>query len=77
MELELSDPWFDPTKRGLKTRLYNHFFFRRFDKTEPSFSVVVKKVHLFPSFRDALTELDIYKVLPIHGLTIQTGVDIL
>lgn len=90
MELELSDPWFDLTKRGLKKyegrvnkKVYQDLkkgdiitFYRRFDKTEPSFSVVVKKVHTFPTFRDALSELDINKVLPIPGLTIQAGVDI-
>jgi ASC-1-like (ASCH) protein len=88
--VQLSDPWFDLTRRGLKIyegrvniEKYQQLvpgdtivFWRRGDNIEPSFRVAVKQVLKFPTFRDALITLGVDKVLPVPGLTLQAGCDI-
>ena len=64
-------PKYDTMKPGDIIKFSHHT-----DKDIDSFETIVEDILVFPTFEDALTNLDINEILPIPGITISEGVEI-
>ena len=88
--MNLNSPWFELVKNGSKiyegrrkSIKYDTIktgdiieFSHHTNKDLDSFQTIVEDILVFPTFEDALTSLDINKILPIPGITVSDGVEI-
>jgi len=87
--LHLNSPWFELVKEGKKIyegRRYtikvhdiciigNIITIKHFtDSTQEPYQVIIEGFKHFPTFEDALKELNINEVLPIDNITIDEGI---
>lgn len=88
--MRLNSPWYEYVKSGEKIyegrkmsdktrsiKVGDMIHFKHYTDTDlPLIKTKVLGIHLFSTFKDALTELPIKQILPFENLTIEEGVHI-